>query len=165
MRRHAFVAAVLSFVACGGGTTEPAVSGPLVGGWDADVEALHPAGTMQNTLLFLSNGRFVATVRSFGVYAGQAAGDVSSVIRTTGSYRASSDGALSFAPDSLVTYDRFYGPNARASVQTPYPYPPGPFAGAHFEVTDRQLTIHYTTYPADAPVPATAVYRRVVTAQ
>ncbi|GJG85380.1 hypothetical protein tb265_05610 [Gemmatimonadetes bacterium T265] len=160
MRYFPSIAAVLTLAACGRSATEPArVASPLVGSWDAAPVALRPTGTTSQSLSFGVSGRFQFSTSTSDAYAGQPAG-LSARVRVTGTYRASADGAVAFAADSVVTWDRL-SDGGREVVRTPYPYTPGPFDGARFAITGQQLTLRYTTYPADGPVATTLTLARV----
>ena len=123
----------------------------------------HPAPTRvwsaRPNMRCLATGRFTAEVRSYGVYAGQSASDLSAYSRTIGAYQAS-DGQLTFPPDTLVEWDRFYGAAATPSVRTPYPYT-GYYDATRYTVASGVLTLQYLSYPADAPVETTQQFHRV----
>jgi hypothetical protein len=92
------------------------------------------------------------------LYPGQRASDLSAYSRTVGTFAVAGD-RLSFDPDSLVSWDRFYGAASPETVQSPYPYG-GLYDDARFRLAPWVLTLDYTTYPADAPVPTRRTFRR-----
>ena len=133
------------------------VPGNLVGTWVSAPSALQPQGSYRRHLLFTTGGRFAAEVRSYGVYPGQPADQLSHFSRIEGTFRRDGDRLL-FDPERHIWWDRFYGANSPVHVEQPYPG--GLFDDAVYELEPDRLTIRYTVYPADAPEPATAVYRR-----
>lgn len=135
------------------------VPGDLVGTWVSASGALQPQGWHRRHLLFTTAGRFAAEVRSYGVYPGQPADQLSSFTRIEGTVRQDGNRLL-FNPERNIWWDRFYGEDSPVHVQQPYPYG-GVFDDAVYEVAGNRLTIRHTVYPADAPEPATAVYMRV----
>jgi hypothetical protein len=153
-RRSTF--ALAAVLGCAGPTDPPV--GPLVGRWISATEALRPAGSHQYSLEFGAGGRFTAEVRSYGLYPGQAPADLSAYSRMVGGYRTAG-GRLTFAPDTLVEWDRFYGAQTAPTVRTPYPYG-GPYDDARYAVTGGVLTLRYLSYPADAPVETARQFRR-----
>jgi hypothetical protein len=156
---HALRAAALVLVvgaACRD-TTAPGAR-PLVGRWATDAEPHLPSGTFQSSLTFRRNGRFAAEVRMYGIYPGQPARELSAYTRTLGAYRVEGE-RLTFAADSVVTWDRFYGAGSRPQVRTPHPYGVV-YDDARYAISGRELTLHYLSYPLDAPEPTTARFRR-----
>ena len=159
----ALVAGALVASALGACTHDPAAPvGPpearaLRGRWLPPVTALQPQGSMRGALTFGTNGRYVWATTSFGSYPGQAPNFVSGWTQVVGTYEVTGD-RIAFRPDSLITWDSFYG-NPRPTVTTPYPYG-GTFDDCVFEVRGDSLVLHFTTYPADAPVRARATYSR-----
>jgi hypothetical protein len=150
------IAAACAGVACSDAVA-PAPSA-LAGQWSTAPEALSPSGWQQHHLAFTPDGRFTAEVRSYGLRGARTPDELSIYERTTGTFRA--EGArLAFAPDSLVTWDRFYGDASPARVDTPYPYDEL-YEDARYAVDRDRLTLRYTSHPLDAPVETTRRYRR-----
>src|SRR5688572_28251599 len=136
--------------AAGLATVLPATE--LAGRWVTSRNDLSPAGSHQSSLTFSIDGRFVFENRMYGLYDGQRDSDLSAFTRTEGTYRIDRD-RLVFEPRRLVWWDSFYGVRSAENVEEPYPWG-SLFDDARFEVTDDHLTLTYTVYPADAPVPA-----------
>jgi hypothetical protein len=159
MTRYAILLAAL--VGTLGCSTLTDVDAPaqLVGTWQSPLAALSPAGAMQTTLRFGADGEFVADVRSYGLYPGQTAGELSAYSHVTGTYATAGD-ALLIEPTELAWWDRFYGPESPEQVVAPYPYG-DIYDQATYQVRGEVLTLQYITYPADAPEPTTAIFRRV----
>jgi len=156
-RTFALLALASAVLACSDSTAPQPLATELLGRWSTTPSPLQPSGTIQFHLTFTSNFRFTAESRSYGVYADQSAGELSGYTRTTGSYRT--DGArLILTPDSLITWDRFYGATSPEMVQTPYGG--ALYDKAQFTVDGDRLTLSYTIYPADAPEPATQQFQR-----
>ena len=137
--------------------TEP-LRHPLVGAWAAPVEAHLPKGTITRDLLFSPNGRFTNVVTLYGIYENQRAGEISAYFRTTGTVALDGD-RLDFRADSLVVWDRFYGVSSPPTVRTPSPHGEI-YDDARFVLAGNVLTLHFTVYPADAPVPAQQRFTR-----
>lgn len=155
MRRSVVILALLS-LACRTGT-EPA-NNVLLGRWVTLQEGLNPQGSAQWALTFAANGRFASEVRTVGVYPGQSSTDVSSYSRVLGTYSLASD-KLTVVPDSLIEWDRFYGPDATPTITSPIPNF-RLYDDAHFSIAASLLILQYTTYPADAPVSTTRHFTR-----
>jgi len=150
------IAAASAGVACSDAVA-PAPSA-LVGRWSTAREALSPAGWQQHHLTFTTDGRFTAEVRSYGLRGARTPNELSISERTTGTFRA--EGArLVFAPESLATWDRFYGDASRARVDAPYPYDEL-YEDAHYAVDGSSLTLRYTSRPLDAPAETTQQFHR-----
>ena len=118
-------ATILCLTALTGACTDATAPGPappaaLLGAWATEADALSPAGWHQYHLTFQANGRFAAEVRSYGLYQGQASGELSAAVRTVGTVRAEGE-RLTFRPDSQITWDRSRGATPRARLKTPYP--------------------------------------------
>lgn len=129
----------------------------LEGRWATARDALSPAGSHQGFLTFAGTA-FVLEVRSFGVYGGQGANDLSAYSRTEGTFRVEGD-RLHFSPTRVVTWDRFFGVDSPERVESPYPWG-SLFDDARFTVRFTRLTLRYVIYPADAPVETSRIYRR-----
>jgi len=157
--RQLFRFAVILFVMTGcEDATAPTARGDLVGTWARAPESLAPSGWYQVRMTFTPSGTFTADVRSHGVYPGQPRDELSSYGRTEGTYRTEGD-RLIVTPRRLVTWDRFYGSSTPEVVQDPYPYT-GYLDDMRYAIRERTLTLRYTSYPADAPVPTTMVLVR-----
>jgi len=99
--------------------------------------------------------------RNFAVTAStrvQPRDELSGYQRAEGTYRVEGE-RLIFAAARLVSWDRFYGATSPESIVEPYPYG-SIFDDAHYVLLGSQLSLQYTTYPADAPVPTLLVYTR-----
>lgn len=156
--RHCSLVLSLTFtLAC----ASPTESGPssLDGTWVAAIENASPSGWYRRSLIFEASGSFTSEFRSYGIYQGQPRDELSGYSRIEGTYRAEGD-RLFFQPTRLVSWDRFYGVNSPERVSEPYPYGTI-FDDARYERQGRMLTLHYTTYPADAPEPTVVVFMRV----
>lgn len=138
----------------------PTESEPLLldGTWVSAVENASPSGWYRRSLTFEATGSFTSEFRSYGIYAGQPRDELSGYQRTEGTYRAEGN-RLVFQATRLVSWDRFYGVTSPERVTEPYPYGTI-FDDARYEVQGRQLTLHFTTYPADAPEPTAMVFTR-----
>jgi hypothetical protein len=151
---------VLALLALAGACSDSTAAAPteLLGSWVSAPEDLSPQGSHQRHLTFAVAGEFVSEVRTFGLYAGQPRDLLSAYTRTEGSYRVAHD-SLTFEPRRLVWWDRFYGADSPVHVVEPYPWG-GLFDDARYEVNGDRLTLRFTVYPADGPVPAVGEYRR-----
>lgn len=150
------------WIACASPTeSEPSSSEPssLVGTWVADAENASPSGWYQRSLTFKATVSFTSEFRSYGIYPGQLRDELSGYQRTEGTY-ATEGNRLDFSAARLVWWDRFYGADPRERISEPYPYGTI-FDDARYEMNGRQLTLHFTIYPADAPEPALLVFTRV----
>jgi len=139
----------------------PATAGgaaELVGRWVSSRNNLSPEGWHQGSLTFEIDGRFASENRSYGVYEGQQRDDLSAFTRVEGKYRIERD-RLIFEPQRLIWWDHFYGAQSAEHVVEPYPWG-GLFDDARHSVRDDHLTMSFTVYPADAPVPCVAEYER-----
>jgi hypothetical protein len=155
-RRFFLSAASALAVSCGSPTEPP--HHELVGRWITAPEDLRPSGWHQYHLRFSANGRFTSEVRSFGLISGQRRDGLSAYSRTEGTFRTEGD-QLIFRPERLVWWDAFYGLDSPEHVQEPYPYT-GFYDGTRYVVANGRLTLHYLSYPADAPVPTAKTYFR-----
>src|SRR5262245_31377280 len=78
--------------------------------------------------------------------------------RTEGAYRLEGWNRIVFEPKRLISWERSY---ESTSVRITEPYPYGSmFDDASYYLNGERLTLHYTTYPADAPVETTRTYVR-----
>ena len=155
----AFVLAV-GTAACGDSSIaapDPAAA-VLNGRWELPALAMPPAGRLEYALTFASPDRFTWDIRSFGMYPGQPADELSSYSRLQGTYETNG-ASLDLTPRRVVTWDRFYGVNSRERREDPSWYA-DIFDQATFKVEGDELTIDLVTYPADAPEPARVTYFR-----
>jgi len=161
MRKDLLVkVAVLGFVALSSCENATGVDGSeLVGSWREETIRLSPTGTLERTFSFGSSGEFTWGGQSFGVYTGQPANQLSAYFRIEGSYRVDS-GKLILSPRRSVTWDRFYGASSPERVEE-VSGNSGYFDNAMYSVRRGVLTLHYTSYPADAPVATTMVLSRL----
>ena len=154
--RQATILALTAAVLAGcESSTSPSAS-LLQGRWATTRDALSPAGSHQGFLTFAGRA-FVFEARSFGLYGGQSANDLSAYSRTEGTFRVEGD-RVHFSPTRLVTWDRFYGVDSPPLVESPYPG--SLFDNARFTLRFTTLALHYVIYPADAPVETSRIYRR-----
>jgi hypothetical protein len=143
-------------IACGS-TTEP-VAPSLHGTWVAPAETASPSGWYERSLTFDGKGSFAAGLRIYGIYNWQPTDELSAYQRTEGTYEIDGD-RLVFHAARLVWWDRYYGAQSPEQISEPYPYGTI-FDNARFELRDRQLILHFTVYPVDAPEPAVLVFNQ-----
>ena len=159
MERQLISSSVLvlaSAIACASPTVSDSSS--LNGTWRTAPENASPRGWYSRSLTFGADGAFTSEFRSYGVYAGQPRDELSGYQRTEGTYRVAGQ-RLIFEPQRLVSWDRFYGANSPETISEPYPYG-SIFDDARYVVLGSQLSLRYTTYPADAPVATLLVFTR-----
>ena len=137
--------------------TSPGASA-IAGRWATTPEGLSPAGSYQSFLTF-DGDAFTSEVRSYGLYPGQRSTELSAYSRTEGTFRVDGE-RLHFSPLRLVTWDRFNGVTSPERVDSPYPWG-SLFDDARFKLRLNRLDLHYTTYPADAPVATSRSYWRL----
>ena len=127
----------------------------LVGSWRSAPEDLQPSGWYEIRLSFSNFGAFEQEARNYGIYQGQQPDQLSAYNRLTGRYRV--DGAgLTFHANREAFWDpTFYGPEEQEIEQNMTLYDEG-----RFVLDGDHLVIHFTSYPADAPVPAVAKFTR-----
>jgi hypothetical protein len=130
----------------------------LTGRWQSARDSLSPSGSYQTTLAFAAGGGVTIEVRMYGLYPDQQPNDLTAYYRTTGTYLTVAD-ALTIHPERQVWWDRFYGADSPEHVETPH-HDASVYPEAHYAVSGDRLTLHYLSYPADAPVPTTAVFVR-----
>ena len=147
-------------LACTIACANPTESGQslLNGTWKTAAENASPTGWYTRSLTFEPGGAFTSEFRSYGVYPGQPRDELSGYQRTEGTYRVEAK-RLIFQPVRLVSWDRFYGATSPETVSEPYPYG-SIFDDAHYDLVGPLLSLHYTTYPADAPVPTLLIFTR-----
>jgi hypothetical protein len=141
-------------IACASPTES--IPSSLDGTWVAAAENASPSGSYQRSLTFGATGSFTSEFRSYGIYQGQPRDELSGYQRTEGTYGVEGN-RLVFHAARLVWWDRFYGVASPERVSEPYPYGTI-FDDARFEMQARQLTLHFTVYPLDAPEPAVLVF-------
>ena len=134
------------------------VDTPLVGRWQRS-EAVQPAGRFQHTLTFTRDGGVVVEVRNFGLYPTQVAADLSAFTREEGTFRVRGDTVV-LAVTRRTWWDRFYGATSPEHVERVAAAVDG-MPPTRFVVRGDSLTLRYTSYPADAPVPTEMSYARV----
>ena len=152
--------AAAACLACSDSLTPAPTPSLLLGHWSAAPEAEQPSGSFERRFVFTSDGRFSYVTLSYGIYAGESPTELSGYTRTTGVFLTES-AHLVLLPDSLITWDRFYGGASPETVHTPYPY--GNtffFDSAQYTIDGDRLTLQYISYPADAPVPTTQEFQR-----
>lgn len=150
------VLVLASVIACANPTAAGLSS--LSGTWRTAPENAQPQGWYLRSLTFGADGAFTSEFRSYGVYAGQPREELSGYQRTEGTYRVAGQ-RLIFEPQRLVSWDRFYGANSPETMSEPYPYG-SIFDDARYVLLGSQLSLRYTTYPADAPVGTLLVFTR-----
>lgn len=158
MRSCLTTLAFLSFAALPGCSDPVAPDRELVGTWATPRENLSPQGWYQTLLTFSADGDFVQEVRTFRTLGSTTGDALAGFSRAEGRYDVSGD-RLSFEPRRLVWWDSFYGADSPVHVEEPYPWG-FVFDDARYTVSSSRLTIHFTTYPLDAPEPATMVFTR-----
>jgi hypothetical protein len=152
--RQTFPVVVLAALGCGN-PTEPAWQ-DLLGHWTAAPEDLGPSGWYQVHLQLSPRGTMTYHVRMHGGY-GQPREELTSFSRITGTYRVNGD-RLIINPQQHTWWDSFYGPNSPEHTE-PYTYG-RLFDDAHYTLDSGRLTIHYLSYPLDAPVSTSVVFTR-----
>jgi hypothetical protein len=141
-------------IACGSPTETQAPS--LAGTWVAAPENASPSGSYLRSLTFDATGSFSSGFQVYGIYPGEPGDEVSAYQRTEGTYQAEGN-RLVFQAMRLVWWDRYYGVDSQERTVEPYPYG-SIFDDARYELHGRQLTLHYTAYPADAPETSVLVF-------
>jgi hypothetical protein len=90
-------------------------------------------------------------------------GELVAYSRAEGGFVVRNDSRFTRA-NFIRTWDRDFNGGKESVSQVDYilPRPGQPDdSGAHFEVTEESLTLHYLSYPADAAVETAASYERV----
>jgi len=139
-------------------SSAPVISSPIVGAWIAPSETLHPTGSMTRQIGFSESGEFRYSANSYGIYPGQSAGTLSAYTRISGTYQIDGD-RLTITGNRTATWDSFYGANSPervTDVNTEV------FKDARFRIVTGNLILDYITYPADAPVPTTESFTRLI---
>lgn len=157
-RRAILALATIAVCASCSSSLDSLPTGDIVGRWTADREEASPAGSYVRHITFTNDGHFVSEFRSYGIYPTERAEDLSGYQRTVGTFTVAGD-ELSFQPDSLISWDAFYGTDSPVTVQTPYPYD-SVYDDAHYRIDGVTLTLDFTTYPADGPEPTSLMLRR-----
>jgi hypothetical protein len=148
--------ATLGVMSCGPDSMSPGVRA-LHGRWLQGPEALQPQGSMMEEFIVYSDGRTENRIVMLGLYPGQTPSERSAVQVLHGRIAVQEDRFV-VHPDSEVTNDRFYGPGHHVVRTRDIAW--WVTDTVQFEVRGSLLMLRFLTYPADAPVPATAVYRR-----
>jgi hypothetical protein len=153
------IATVLTLGCSDQAPTEPRPQ-PLTGHWISQRFALGESASYEHHLTLSPFLKFVSEARNYGSYPGQGPDDFSGYTRVEGTYRVDGD-RLQFRPLRQVSWDLFYGQNSPVQVIEPYPYGTL-FDGARFEIVAERLTLHYLSYPLDAPVATTLELSRIL---
>lgn len=148
-------AAVAALASCSSSTDSSGAS--IIGSWVAD-SAASPTGHYVRQLIFTNDGKFVLDFRSYGLYENQQPTALSGYGRTAGSFTVNGD-QLNFEPAWLSVWDYTFGRDAPQTVYAPYPYDHF-YDDARFNIEGTTLTLNFTAYPADAPVPTTQIFQR-----
>jgi hypothetical protein len=127
-------------------STEP--SGDLVGTWSSAPEDLQPSGHYQVLLSFTAQGGFEQQVQNYGLYPGQDPNQLSAYTKIRGTYRTEGDRLIVDADRQIWWDPTFYGPDEQEAEDSSTLFDQG-----RFSLDGDRLVLHYTTYPADAPVP------------
>ena len=130
----------------------------LAGGWVAEANDLGTAAWHQTKLVLQPNGRFAFISSSHGLYEGQQRDDPSAWTRIEGNFRVDGN-RLHFDAETMTWWDHFESAGSPAPRHAAYPWG-SLFDDATFVVHGNVLMLSYNVYPADAPVPVTAEYRR-----
>jgi hypothetical protein len=146
----------LAFAACAASCSNATDSqATLVGDWVRQ-ESLSPRGYLTTQLTFRADGTFTNAGRMFGCYPGQAANDLCAYTIVSGTFTTDDD-RLAANVNRVVTWDRFYGTSSPETVEN---VNFTAFNEARFQIAGRTLTLHFLTYPADAPEPTTRIFLR-----
>jgi hypothetical protein len=132
-------------------------SDPIVGRWRAAPMALQPTGQYLRTLDLASDGRYVQSGTSRGVYPQLPADAIGSTSRAYGRYVYAND-QLRFMQDSVRTWDYMTGDSFHAgpggvSIEGPPTVPT-------VELTADRLVLRYMVNPGAGYVPVTDEYFR-----
>jgi hypothetical protein len=146
----------LAFAACAASCSNATDSqATLVGDWVRQ-ESLSPRGYLTTQLTFRADGTFTNAGRMFGCYPGQAANDLCAYTIVSGTFTTDDDRRAANVT-RVVTWDRFYGASSPETVEN---VNFTAFNKARFQIAGRTLTLHFLTYPADAPEPTTRIFVR-----
>lgn len=149
------LAAIAALVSCSSSTDS---SGPsIIGSWVTDSSA-GPTGRYVRQLIFTSDSKFVLDFRSYGLYEDQEPDELSGYGRTAGTFTVSGDRVM-FEPFWFSTWDFSFGRDAPQTVYAPYPGEHF-YDDARFTIEGSTLTLNYTAYPDDEPVPTTEMFQR-----
>jgi hypothetical protein len=158
LRFLSFALGAIAVLASCSSSTDSSSTGEVVGNWQADsVGALQDS--YERHLTLGADGSFSLLYRYFGVYDNQAYDDLSGFEKVTGSFRVEAD-RLIFEPQMLLVWDYTFGRDAPTQVYTDYPYDHF-YDDARYSIDGETLTIQFTDYPADDPVPTTQLFHRV----
>lgn len=164
-RRSAVLIGLGCLVSAGcASTTEPVVSIPsaLVGTWAADTLRLMPRGLTARTLKVEPSGRFQWTVRTSGLYSGQALDDLTSMSRVVG--QMTTEGTrLVFQSDSVYTSNSSNPMEVaeKAVAERGFGWGAALFDQGTYAVENDVLAVSYVSYPNDAPAPTSIRFVRV----
>jgi hypothetical protein len=150
------VLAVGAGIACRTDLLAPS-SEALAGHWSRTPEPLSPSGQFFRTLEFTTDGRYVATTASRGVYAQLPADAIGSITRAYGTYVLDGD-TLRSASDSVRSWDYLTGTHLQ--VGSPGVYIEGPPTDPVVELTRTRLTLRYMVNPGAGYVPVVEEYLR-----
>jgi hypothetical protein len=106
---------------------------------------------------------YLTDVRTYAVGGANGPGELVAYSRAEGGFVVRNDSRFTRA-NFIRTWDRDFNGGKESVSQVDYilPRPGQPDdSGAHFEVTEESLTLHYLSYPADAAVETAASYERV----
>jgi hypothetical protein len=156
MRRSLLILALGVSAGCSEASPTAVRADELTGSWQTPRQTLSPSGSYQTTLTFAADGGVTYEVRNYGLYPGQRADDLASYSRTYSRYETAGDTVI-LHPARVVTWDKFYGAQSPERVEEIH----DGSVRWNVVVYGDQLMVNYTTYPADAPVLTTVVYRRV----
>lgn len=148
-------AAIAALASCSNSTESSAAS--IIGSWVAD-SAASPTGRYVRQLIFTNDSKFVVDFRAYGLYEHQQPDALSGYGRTAGSFTVNGDRVV-FEPSWLSTWDYSFGPDAPQTVYAPYPYQHF-YDDARFSIEGSTLTLSYTAYTDDEPVPTTEIFQR-----
>jgi len=123
----------------------------IFGVW-VDTVVLSPQGYAVNELRFSENGMFVSGTKNYGMYATQAANDLSGYFEYYGNYVLTAKN-IYFASKQNVSWD---GALTASPVTTQKDEVI--FESCTYKISRDTLEISYLTYPADAPVVTTRKY-------
>jgi hypothetical protein len=154
--RWTLVVLTLCVASCDSEVTAPSLQA-LHGRWLWGPESLQPSGSWSQEFVVHEDGRSENRIVNRGLYAGQGPADVSATQVLYGRLAVREDRFV-VHPDSEVTEDRFYGAGHRLVRISGIVW--WATDSVRFEVRGTTLTVSYLSYPADAPVYTTQVYRR-----
>ncbi|CAN5923180.1 hypothetical protein BH11GEM2_BH11GEM2_35560 [soil metagenome] len=138
--------------------------GLLVGQWaDTPYVTRYDGKTSQQFLTIRADHSYLTDFRTYAVGGANGPGELVAYSRAEGGFVVRND-SLFMRANFIRTWDRDFNGGKESVSQVDYilPRPGQPDdSGAHFEVTEEALTLHYLSYPADAAVETAASYVRV----